>query len=160
MLYIMFPRLIYFITGSLGYLFAFLVLYSLESHYLCIPLYIFFSKLTSVPQTYVINMSHYWAPDKVVPGKLLWLWSWRPLTDMITKERAWPTGWNNHPAPSPASENSPSDIQEWRLPESIYWLRQNNQGIIAESPLYDIHIQKNSQKESIKHFPLKYSSKG
>ena len=90
MLHIMFPRLIYFITGSLGYLFAFLVLYSLGSHYLLHYLSLFFSKLTSVAQTYVINISHYWAPDKVVSAKLLWLRSWRPLTDMITKERAWP----------------------------------------------------------------------
>ena len=57
MLYIMFPGLIYFITGSLVYLFFILVLYSLGSHYLLHYLPLFFSKLTSVPQTHVINMS-------------------------------------------------------------------------------------------------------
>ena len=57
MLYIMFPGLIYFITGSLVYLFVILVLYSLGSHYLLHYLPLFCSKLTSVPQIHVINMS-------------------------------------------------------------------------------------------------------
>ena len=161
MLYIMFPRLIYFITGSLGYLFAFLVLYSLESHYLLHSLSLFFSKLTSVPQTYVINMSHYWAPDKVVPGKLLWLRSWRPLTDMITKERAWPHWVEQPPCPfSSLREPLPVMLQEW-LTSRKYLLtppKQSGNNCRISSLWYS--YPKKFSKESIKHFPLKYSSKG